>query len=386
METTQGAPTRLRLSILADQLGSSVGGGRFIHGFLAALFSDPSILDRLGSVYIVATQNESVASLGSLPPCVSVVRRRFPARLRQTPFAPLFGCTFPAVDVAYGPFYYAFPCRAQARVVTMHDLSCFDDRFHPWEKARKTAALLTKMAHECEGVVCDSDATLCEFQRQWPHLAHKAVRIYLGVSPMTTQPSKPRPVSEHSILAVGTIEPRKNYPTLLDAFERLAYEQGDAAPVLTVVGSMGWMSESVEHRLLALQVAGRCRWLRDASDDQLADAYSEATVFTYLSLCEGFGYPPFEAAYARCPMVLSSASSVGEIWSDHARCVDPHDVEGIVGAWKWALALTQSQREAVVACQERRAWEFTWSRTVHAYMAIWDRLVSKDGTEGSPQA
>jgi glycosyltransferase involved in cell wall biosynthesis len=381
IETVPGAPTRLRLSVLADQIGSPVGGGRFIRGFLAALFSDTNVLEQVDHIYIVATQNESVSSLGSLPPHVSVVKRRFPTRLRQTPFARLFGYTLPAVDVAYGPFYYNFPCQAQSRVVTMHDLSCFDDRFHPAEKARKTAALLTKMAHECEGVVCISDATLFEFKTQWPHLGHKAVRIYSGVSSVgSTQRPTARPVRGHSILAVGTIEPRKNYPTLLDAFERLIRECGDTAPALTVVGSLGWMSNNVENRLRTLQAAGRCRWLRDASDDQLADAYSEATVFTYLSLYEGFGYPPFEAALARCPMVLSNASSVGEIWSHYARCVDPLDVEEIVAGWKWALGLAPMEREAVVACQERRAREFTWSRTVNEYMAFWNGLVSKHGT------
>jgi glycosyltransferase involved in cell wall biosynthesis len=111
----------------------------------------------------------------------------------------------------------------------------------------------------------------------------------------------------------------------------------------------------------------------------LAEAYAKAGVFTYLSLSEGFGYPPFEAAYARCPMVLSSASSVGEIWSGHARCVDPLDVEGIVAAWKWALSLGGAEREAVVAGQERRAREFTWTRAVNEYLAFWGGLVVKPG-------
>ena len=350
-----------------------------MHGFLTALFSDASTLDRLASVDIVATQNEPVASLGALPPRVSVVRRRFPARLRLTRLGSLFGYTFPTVDVAYGPFYYAFACRAQARVVTMHDLSCFDERFHPRERARKTATLLTKMAHVCEGVACSSDATLREFQTRWPHLAHKAVRIYCGVSsigaPVSSQPRSPT----HSILAVGTIEPRKNYPTLLDAFERLIHEQGDAAPMLTVVGSTGWMSESVKQRLLALKGAGRCLWLSQASDAELADAYAKAGVFTYLSWSEGFGYPPFEAAYARCPMVLSSASSVGEIWSGHARCVAPQDAAEIAAGWKWALALKDAEREVVVATQERRAREFSWCRALNEYLAMWEKLVRIHG-------
>lgn len=370
----------MKLSFLADQLGAGVGGGRFTGGLLRALLLDTDALAQIDRLDILVTENQSISQIGPLPPQARVIRRRFPSRLRQTQFAPFFGYTLPAVDVAYGPFYYTFPCRAQARVVTMHDLSCFDDRFHPNEKARQATALVTKMAYACDGVVCDSDATLCEFQGRWPRLAHKAVVIYPGVSPVGTQPFNPRLVRAHSILAVGTIEPRKNYPTILDAFERLVHDQGATAPILTVAGRLGWMSDSVEHRLLALQAAGKCRWIRDASDDQLADACAKAAVCTYLSLCEGFGYPPFEAAYARCPMVLSSASSIGEIWRGHAKCVDPLDVEGIVAGWKWALALNDVERGIIVATQERRVREFTWSRAVTEYMAFWSKLVSNHGT------
>ena len=364
---------------MADQLGSPVGGGRFTRGFLGALIFDSSILADLGSVDIVSTQNEPVESLGLLPPNVSVVRRRFPARFRNTPFALLFGRTLPSVDVAYGPFYYTFPYRAQARVVTVHDLSCFDERFHPREKASKSVALLTKMAHECDAIVCSSDATLHEFRRRWPRWAHKALRIYCGVSVSgAPAPSKPRSPTP-SILTVGTVEPRKNYTSLLDAYERLILEQGDATPVLTIVGQMGWMSEPVERRLSALQATGRCKLLRDVSDDQLTDAYCEATVFTYLSLCEGFGYPPFEAAHARCPMVLSSDSSVGEIWSGHAKCVDPIDVSGIVAGWKWALTLSDSERRAVIERQIERADEFTWKRCINHYIELYEELRQKSG-------
>ena len=378
METTQKTSNRLRLSILADQLTSSVGGGRFLRGFLSALLFDPNMQELFDHVYLLVTQGESIECLGDLPPRVSVIYRRFPNRLRHTVFNRLVKYTLPAVDVAYGPFYYSFPSLARGRVVTLHDLSIFNQQFHPSIHARKQSALVTRMVHECDGVVCISNDVLCEFKSRWPHLAHKATMIYNGVSAMGIQPLNAKAVPEHSILAVGTIEPRKNYPILIDAFERLVHELGDSAPMLTVVGKMGWMSESVEQRLLALQAAGRCRWLQNASDEELNDAYGKAGVFSFLSLSEGFGYPPFEAAFARCPMVLSNASSVGEIWAGHAKCVDPHDVEEIVAAWKWALELTPPQREAVAATQERRAREFTWSRAIHEYIAFWNRLLNKD--------
>ncbi len=375
-KTAEAHMTRLRISIQADMLSSSAGSGRFTRGFLGSLFSDADILNQIDHVYVVMTQNESAASLEKLPARATRLTRRFPWRLRHTPLARLFGYLLPPVDVAFGAFYHVFPSRAKVHVVTVHDLLCFNECFHAGQLAFKEAALLSKTAHMCDSLVCTSNATLHEFQNKWPHLAHKAVMIYDGVSAEATRSSPPRLSPQNTILAVGAIEPRKNYSTLLDAYERLLGEQGDAAPRLNIVGGKGWLSDDIVRRIMALQTTGKCEWRQNISDAQLADAYNRAGVFTYLSLCEGFGYPPFEAAFAECPMILSNASSVGEIWSRHATCVDPLDVDAIVAAWKWALGLSPSQRETVAAIQKRRAQEFTWKRTVEQYITHWQHLLT----------
>jgi len=137
------------------------------------------------------------------------------------------------------------------------------------------------------------------------------------------------------------------------------------------------MTTAVESRLRALEHTGACRWLRGASDCDLRREYSAADAFTYLSLYEGFGYPPFEAAFAGCPMVLSRDSSVGEIWSRYARCVDPNDIGEIVCAWRWALGLGTEEREAVAAAQRARAKEFSWSRALGEYIALWQDVASE---------
>lgn len=364
----------MRISFLADQFCSSAGGGRFARGLLNTLLSDPFLLNQIKSLDIVVTQNEPTPSLGRFPIPVAAIRRRFPARLRGTPLAAIYGYALPVVDVAFGPFYYVFPCRAKVRVVTVHDLSCFDFGFHPRASASKTISLLTRMVHSCDGFVCDSDSSLNDFVSRWPILADKAVRIYPGISHLETAPSSKRLVAERTILTVGTIEPRKNYSVILDAYERLSVELGDATPKLAVIGNLGWMSDGVANRLIKLQAAGKCIWLRNASDEQLADAYANATVFTYMSVSEGFGYPPFEAALARCPMVLSSASSVGEIWADHARCVDPRNIGQIISSWKWALSLSPEQKTEVVSRQLNHANKFSWQRAALSYLDFWRRI------------
>lgn len=371
-------PSRgIKLSIFADQFNSLAGGGRFVRGLITSLVSTPDILERIESVCIILTQGEAPIDIQNLPPKVSVLRRRFPSRLRDTFLANAFGFVMPRVDVAYGPFYYAFPNSGKARVVTVHDLSCFNERYHPPREAIHASSSLSKMVHSCQAIVCDSDATLRDFRQQWPHLASKAVRIYPGVYGFDSPSRASGNERNNSILVVGTLEPRKNYAVILEAFTRLCSELGTNAPKLDIYGSPGWMTQGVEERIHQLQIEGRCNWVRDATDEQLVAAYSNAGVFSYLSQSEGFGYPPFEAAYARCPMVLSNASSVGEIWASHAYCVPPDNVDEIVKGWKWALALNGDARDAVLSAQERCAREYTWFRAISEYVCLFESLTLK---------
>ena len=368
----------MRISILADQLGAGAGGGRFTTGFLRALFSDATVMNSLEQVFLLIPEKQSVVAFEPLPAKVKVISRRFPSRLRSTPLARLFACGLPKADVAYGPFYFSFPGSARARVVTVHDLSCFDEQFHPTRKAQAMQQLIASQVEECAGLVCDSVATLEDLVKRWPQARNKARCIYLGVENTSWEAESPNPIRKNTLLAVGTIEPRKNYGTLLMAYRALCEELGNDVPRLIVIGNRGWMSETVEKELLALEDAGKCSWLRSCTDAALREAYATARAFTYLSLSEGFGYPPFEAAYAECPMVLSNTSSVGEIWSGYSKCVCPNDISEIVAAWKWALALEGRQLQEVVARQEQRARQFTWERTVREYTTFWKQLVTND--------
>ena len=348
-------PPGLRLTFLADQLGSVAGGARFTTGFLQNLLADARALQQVERLSILVTQRESVGSLGSLPDNVRVLRRPFPSRLRQTILAGAFGWALPRSDIVHGPFYYVFPSQAAQSVVTLHDLSMFEGQFHPNGKRQSQMASVTASVLRADAVICDSDAILTECLRRWPGAAGKLTRVYLGTAAVSNRESASS--SQHGmvarpyILAVGTIDPRKNYDRLLEAFEHLLAQLGDSAPDMVIVGGEGWMCEPTVQRLRKLQQGGKLHWLQRASDDELSVCYERASLFTYLSLYEGFGYPPFEAAYAGIPMVLSAMSSVGEIWSDYARCVDPTDVRAILSGWKWALGLGPSERHSVVERQ-----------------------------------
>ncbi len=369
----------MKISILADQLGGLTGGGRFTNGFLRALISDSNALDRIEQLTILVTQNEATAGLGPLPPQVRVVHMRFPSRLRHTFLAARVSRILPPADIAHGLFYYVFPAQGKRKLITFHDASFLNDKFHPPKHNEKMLRLITQQVEKCAAVVCDSKAVLLQIRNQWPQMAHKFRAIYLGADGLSREADANINDGHKiaTILAVGTIEPRKNYATLLDAYQQLRAELGDRSPQLVIVGQTGWMSEEVCRRLATAASRGELRWIQNITDLELARLYQNASLFTYLSLYEGFGYPPFEAVYAQVPMVVSSESSVGEIWSGYAKCVKPTDISEIVSGWKWGLGLTGRERQAVVELQKKRATEFTWKRCITDYIQLYEKLAQQ---------
>ena len=388
--STEHSTPRLTLTFLADQLGGGAGGGRFTTEFLRTLFGDPDLWRRLDRVFLLRTMSEPLDGLGPLPPNVYVVSRRFPSRLRGTAFASMLGRSLPRAHVAHGPFYYIFPSAGNSLLVTLHDLSFLNPRFHPAAHGQFRTQELESTLARCMAIVCTCDTILSECRQRWPQHKGHFVRIYDGAAPLDLQRTRAERLEALGqrpfILAVGTIEPRKNYDRLLEAYDCLVSQQGDAAPALVVVGRQGWMCDNAVSKLRELEAKGKAYWLQHAADGELADCYARASVFTYLSSYEGFGYPPFEAANAGLPMVLSDQSSVGEIWRDHACCVDPMNTADVLGAWQWAMGLDGAEREAVTRRQASRTADFTWQRCVRNYLDLYERLAGGSSTNGRSRA
>lgn len=371
--------SNLTLSLLLDQLGGGVGGARFTSEYVRALINSHAIMQRINEVFLVCTQSESTAELGPIPQNAKIVRRRIPSRIRGTGYETLIQYLLPQVDVAHGLFYYVFPGQGRRSVITVHDLSVFHPEFHLAEKRGRQVALLENQLAKCDRVVVDTESIRQEFLERWPAYADRCALIHMGVAlPPTTlavQASRVSPEDDKPyILAVGTIEPRKNYDRLLDAYQLLRSELGSEAPLLVVIGRKGWMAEKPAQRLAALDGQGYIRWLSSVNDAELLRYYRHAAVFTYVSLYEGWGLPPFEAALAGIPLVLSEVSSVGELWAGYAHCVDPLNVEAIAAGWRWALSLSSAERKGVVEQQRRAVEKFPWSRCVSAYLDLYEAM------------
>jgi alpha-1,3-rhamnosyl/mannosyltransferase len=183
-----------------------------------------------------------------------------------------------------------------------------------------------------------------------------------GVDPRFTP--GPGPSGSPYLLAVGTLQPRKNLEAALRAFERL-----DTGHRLVVVGARGWRDEELLARVERSPASARIELRGFVADDELLTLYRGADCLLYPSRAEGFGFPPLEAMACGTPVVTTTAGSLPEVTGDAALVVDPDDAAGLADAVRRVLADPAPWRERGLA----RAAGFSWTRcaelTLGAYRA-----------------
>lgn len=187
------------------------------------------------------------------------------------------------------------------------------------------------------------------------------------------------------MLYVGTIEPRKNLITLLDALKRLqvagyklqvgpdSFQPSTCNLQLVIAGRTGWLYQPFFDRLKALGLEDTVRLLGYVPDEDLPALYRAADVFVFPSLYEGFGLPPLEAMACGTPVICSNTSSLPEVVGDAGILVDPLDVEA------WSAALARLLADAGLRAHLRRRgqdraarfnWQETARRTLDTYRQV----------------
>ncbi|HEY6005103.1 MAG TPA: glycosyltransferase family 1 protein [Anaeromyxobacter sp.] len=169
------------------------------------------------------------------------------------------------------------------------------------------------------------------------------------------------------LLAVGTLEPRKNLPVLLEALRMLRREGRDLA--LVVAGRQAWTQS-----LPLGDLAPHVKLLGTVGDEELASLYAGATCFVIPSLHEGFGLPLAEAMAAGAPAVASDIPALREVGGETVRYADPLDAESFARAIRDALD-DREQSQLRVAAARGRARRFRWENTARTTLAAYRRLL-----------
>ncbi|TMC22190.1 MAG: glycosyltransferase family 4 protein [Chloroflexi bacterium] len=287
------------------------------------------------------------------------------------------------VDIYHGPDFVLPPLGKKVRkVVTIHDLAFLE---HPEYAVPSLAAYLKKVVPEAVAAANVVAAVSTEVQRTLiEHLQvppEKLTVIPNGVGPHFRRITDPLILNaarhkfglKHPLLlAVGTMEPRKNHLGLIKAFH-MARQQKQGPAMLAIVGGPGWLYDETRKLVSDLQLEHKVRFLGRVSDLELITLYSIADSFAFPSFFEGFGIPPIEAMACGTPVITSKTSSLPEVVGDAALLVDPSDIADIAQA---IVRLTQDADLCATLQQKgyQRAKEFTWEKSAYKMLNLYQRL------------
>ncbi|EPL9726798.1 TPA: glycosyltransferase family 4 protein [Pseudomonas putida] len=232
----------------------------------------------------------------------------------------------------------------------------------------------------------DHIITISEYSKQdmVEHLGIAPSRI--SVTPLGVEPvyferidaaHKQAVLDKHGLkpgffLFVGTLQPRKNLPRILQAFKQLPATVRQEHP-LVIVGRDGWNNEELLPQLTALQQQGEGRWLSYLPQDEVMALLQSAAALTFPSLYEGFGLPVIEAFAAQCPVLASNSTSVPEVAGDASWAVDPYDVDSISSAMQ-ALLEQDALRDEKVRLGLERAHQYTWKECARQTLEIYRQV------------
>jgi glycosyltransferase involved in cell wall biosynthesis len=264
-----------------------------------------------------------------------------------------------AVDVLHCPSQRA-PVRARMPlVVTIHDLAVLrqPETFNRWTRAY-SRALLPRVVHAAARVIAVSEFTRRELLELLDVPEDKVRVIPNAVGPPFEAEGEAE--SGNYVLAVGTLEPRKNLDRLVAAFHRA----GLNGARLLVTGSRGWGN---------VEPAGKdVQWLGFVPDAELARLYRGARCVAYVSAYEGFGLPVLEAMACGTPVVAASTGAAPEVSKGAAVLVDPGDDDAIAAGLVEAIDRADELRELGLA----RAREFDWKQVADATVEVYREVAA----------
>jgi glycosyltransferase involved in cell wall biosynthesis len=278
------------------------------------------------------------------------------------------------VDVVHGTNFVVPPTRRAGEVVTVHDLTPM--RF-PELAHRATLdyeRLLRRALARGAWVHTPSDFVAAEVVERFGVERERVVAVAEGVPALPDVAPDAATLGEAPyVLTVGTVEPRKDHPALVRAFDVIAAEEPELR--LVIAGPDGWGADALADALGAIGHRDRVVRLGYVDDVERARLLRGAAVFAFPSKYEGFGLPPLEAMTEGVPVVATAAGSLPEVLGDAALLVPVGDVDALAGALDVALH-DETVRARLVAAGRARAARYSWERCASGLVDLYRRAAT----------
>lgn len=365
------SPERLRVAVDATSLlEPTTGVGAFTGALLAGLSTRP---DLAVTAFPVSVRGR--ARLRSrVPAGVRVVAPPLPARVlhgawHRWGFPPID----PAIghhDVVHGPNFVVPPSRA-ARVATVHDLTAVHFPRLVRSPTLRYPDLIERAAREGAWIHTVSHAVRGEVVAELGVDPERVVAVPNGFDPVEGDAAEGLRLAggRPYVLAVGTVEPRKDLPTLVRAVDRL----GEGTDVTVVhVGGDGWGTEALEAAVADMHHPERFRRLGRVDPVSLGHLYAGARLLAYPSVYEGFGLPVLEAMSADVPVVATDVPAVAEVAGDAALLCPVGDADSLAGGLARAWDDERWRDDAVRRGRER-CGRYSWDACVDGIVDLYRR-------------
>jgi alpha-1,3-rhamnosyl/mannosyltransferase len=279
------------------------------------------------------------------------------------------------------PNFLAFKFKGPT-VLTVHDLSWIRyPETHPKDRIAMMDRYFIPSLERAQKIITDSEFIKTEIVSTFNISPEKIQSIGLGVEndfkpKLSTETAST--LNKHGlgfknyILALGTLEPRKNLQLALESFISLPQTIRKQYP-LVLVGMLGWKTSSLEKLIEPLLKTGEVRQLGYVSREELIDITASAKMLIYPSIYEGFGLPPLEAMACGTPVIASNVSSIPEVVGDAGLLIDPHDSNQLKESILAVIDdedLSKRLSKAGLAQSKKFSWEQCTHNTIATYKEV----------------
>lgn len=288
---------------------------------------------------------------------------------------------FRHLDLFYSPGHYLPMFSPFSTVPTIHDIGYLQYREQFTKKDLYQLIHWTEASlKQSKNVICVSEFTKKELINTYQLSPQNIFTIYNGVSPAP----KISPLDAQKVLqkfninspyflAVGTLKPNKNYPFLIETFNKFLLKHPNYQ--LVIAGKKGWLFAEIDTLIQKLNISAEKLIFTDyISESEKWALYQKATSLIIPSTYEGFGIPAIESQQAGTPVLSSHIAPLKEVLADTAIYFDPQKSSTLLTAMEKIISL--KDKTSLISQGKKQAAKFTWENSAKKLLNLFQQLSS----------